>query len=84
MQSSQPKYITSMDQIHDPETGQLLYDRGQAVPYADAVKYGLGEGTPDNTSDDKPASIPPRNLRKALNRLKQKGRNTAIQPSEDR
>lgn len=41
MQRSHPRYITSREQVIDPETGTVLYDREQPIPYEDAVKYGV-------------------------------------------
>ncbi len=79
MQSSHPAYITSEDRVIDPETGQLLYDRGHQIPWNEAVRLGIVEGEIDTKSDPKPRSIPAR-----INRIWRKGRNTALRPGGDR
>ena len=74
MQSSHPKYITSREQIIDPETGSVLYDREVPIPWADAVKYGV--------VDDPDA--PQRSKRASANRSRHPEANTAIHPQNDR
>lgn len=70
--------IIAPHRIVDDELELVVYSPGDAVPYEDAVKYGLV--TPEDGEEAKPK----RARKAAQDRAKRPSRNTAIQPSEDR
>jgi len=72
MQSSHPRYITSREPVVDPENGDVLYDRDVPIPWEEAVRFGLVA--------DEPARSTPR----SRNTARRPGRNTAVNPGDDR